>query len=237
MFSWISQTQNVIHFPRSVLPCRGWHMMQMYLPHGHSQLKNPCLPHKLSVQVLHQSCGLGVFLVIVFQDYSWIRLEGYFYAFFWGGCMWGTHIRALCKPAHQWGAVTCFSFLVNWPFKIVCMGWGTCRERGASAKWWRHSTYAYWLIVRVPHSLVHAGTLGLACRMHLWMESCKVYIFCLLWNCLFIVCMSVDAHMPSLVWRSEDNMREAVSLSTMWVPGIELRLLGLAAGASTCWAL
>lgn len=90
---------------------------------------------------------------------------------FLGGCMWGTHIRALCKPAHQWGAVTCFSFLVNWSFKIVCMGWGTCRGRGTSAKWWRYRTYAHWLTVRVPHSLVHAGTLGLACRMHLQMES------------------------------------------------------------------
>lgn len=117
-----------------------------------------------------KALGWGVFLAIVFQDYSWIRLESYFYAVL-GGCMLGTHIRALCKPAHQWGAVTCFSFLVNWSFKIVCMGWGTCRGRGTSAKWWRYRTFAHWLTVHVPHSLVHAGTLGLACRMHLRMES------------------------------------------------------------------
>lgn len=58
-------------------------------------LEDPRLPHKLSVQVLHQSCGLGVFLAIVFQDYSWIRLESYFYAFFGGVHVGDPHKSAL----------------------------------------------------------------------------------------------------------------------------------------------
>lgn len=43
-------------------------------------------------------------------------------------------------------------------------------------------------------------------------------------------------HATTQMWKSEDNFKSWFSASTIWVPGMRLKLLGLEASAFIHWA-